>query len=231
MSYIDNHAPLQHKKIRTKKVPWITSTIKQLIITRDRFKRKAIITNLEIDWLNYKTSRNKVNIQLRNAKKDYYSTKISGQKCNPKEAWKTINNILGRQSKPTVVNELKLGEKRLTNTKDIAEGFNDYFSNIGPDIASKIDNPNLNFQIHVEKAKSEFSAFQPVSNVYHLLHGLSNNKATGVDKISSKIIKIAAPAISDSLTYIFNQAISLGMSRLIGTADKSADIWRFQNYR
>ena len=62
-----------------------------------------------------------------------------------------------------------------------------------------------------EKAISEFSAFQPVtvSNVYHLLHGLSSNKATGVDKISSEIIKIAAPAISDSLTYIFNQAITL----------------------
>jgi hypothetical protein len=128
----------------------------------------------------------------------------------PKEAWKTINNILGMQSKPTVVNELKLGENSLTNTKDIAEGFNDYFSNIGPDLASKIDTPNLNFQTYIEKAKSEFSAFQPVtvSNVYHLLHGLSSNKATGVDKISSKI---AAPAISDSLAYIFNQAITLSL--------------------
>ena len=101
----------------------------------------------------------------------------------------------------------------MTNTKDIAEGFNDYFSNIGPDLASKIDTPNLNFQTYIEKAKSEFSAFQPVtvSNVYHILHGLSSNKATGVDKISSKIIKIAAPAISDSLTYIFNQAITLSL--------------------
>ena len=147
--------------------------------------------------LNYKTTSNKLNIQLRNSKKDYYSTKIFDQKCNPKEAWKTINNILGRQSKPTVVNELKLGENSLTNTKDIAEGFNDYFSNIGPDLASKIDTLNFNFQTYVEKAKPEFSAFQPVtvSNVYHLFHGLSSNKATGVDKISSKIIKIAAPAI------------------------------------
>ena len=60
-------------------------------------------------------------------------------KENPKEAWKTINNVLGRQSKPTVVNELKIGENSLTNAKDIAEGFNDYFSNIGPNLASKID--------------------------------------------------------------------------------------------
>ena len=44
-----------------------------------------------------------------------------------------------------------------------------------------------------------------------LLTGLSSNKATGVDKISCKIIKIASPAISDSLTHIFNQAITLSL--------------------
>ena len=62
-----------------------------------------------------------------------------------------------------------------------------------------------------QKAKSEFAAFQPtnVNNVYQLLSGLSCNKATGLDKISCKIIKIAALVIADSLTYIFNQAITL----------------------
>ena len=41
------------------------------------------------------------------------------------------------------------------------------------------------------------------------MHGLSGNQATGIDKIFCKIIKIAAPVISDSLTLIFNQAIIL----------------------
>ena len=66
---------------------------------------------LENDWLNYKTTRNKVNKELRNAKKDYYSSKIAGQKFDPKRAWKSINNLLGRQNKPTVVNELNLEKK------------------------------------------------------------------------------------------------------------------------
>ena len=88
---------------------------------------------------------------------------------------------------------------------------NEYFSNIGPDLASKIDSSNSNFETYVKNAQSEFAAFQPVtvSHVFHLLHGLSNNKATGINKISSKIIKLAAPVISDSLTLIFNQAITL----------------------
>ena len=59
-------------------------------------------------------------------------------------------------------------------------------------------------------AKSEFIAFKPVivSHVYRLLLGLSSNKATGIDKISCKIIKLAAPVISDSLTLIFNQCMT-----------------------
>ena len=114
-------------------------------------------------------------------------------------------------NKPTVVNEINLGGKNFTTPKDIAEGFNDYFSNIGPDLASKIDTSNYNFETYTKTAESEFAAFQPVtvSHVCRLLHGLSSNKATGIDKISCKIIKIAAPAISDSLTFIFNQAITL----------------------
>ena len=68
-----------------------------------------------------------------------------------------------------------------------------------------------NFETYVKKAKSEFAAFEPtnVNNVYQLLSGLSSNKATGLDKISCKIIKIASLVIADSLTYIFNQAITL----------------------
>ena len=88
LEVLDKHAPLQQKKIRSKKVPWITSDIKKLMNTRDKFKRKAILTNHENDWLNFKTARNKVNIELRSAKKDYYSSKVAGQKINPKKACK-----------------------------------------------------------------------------------------------------------------------------------------------
>ena len=52
--------------------------------------------------------RNQVNIELRNAKKNYYSSKIADQKQNPKKAWKSINNLLGKQNKHSKVNKLKL---------------------------------------------------------------------------------------------------------------------------
>ncbi|CAB4035913.1 Hypothetical predicted protein, partial [Paramuricea clavata] len=130
------------------------------------------------------------------------------------KAWKSINNLLGKQTKQTVVNELNMGENILNNPQEIVEGFNEYFSNIGPDLASKLDMPKCNFETYVKKSTSEFAAFQPttVNDIFNLLCGLSSNKATGIDKISCKIIKIAAPAIADSLTHIFNQASAINLS-------------------
>ena len=110
-----------------------------------------------------------------------------------------------------MVNELSVGKTNLTSPEDIADGFNQYFLNIGSDVSSKKDSSNYNFETYTKNAKSEFAAFQPVtvSQIFHLLHGLSSNKATGIDNISCQITKLAAPVISDSLTLIFNKAITL----------------------
>ena len=85
LEVLHKHAPLQNKKTRSSNVPWITNKIKGLISTSDKLKRKAIITKLKPDRLNYNKIRNQVNIELRNSKATYYSTKIAGQKCNPKQ--------------------------------------------------------------------------------------------------------------------------------------------------
>ena len=46
-----------------------------------------------------------------------------------------------------------------------------------------------------------------VSRVIKLLNGLSNCKATGLDKISGRILKVAANSIAPSLTHIFNHGL------------------------
>lgn len=97
LEVLDKHALLQQKKIRSHKIPWITSEIKSLINTRDKLKIKAA-SKTETDWVNYKVARNQVNIKLRNAKQNYYSTKIASQKCNQKKAWKTINNFMAKKT-------------------------------------------------------------------------------------------------------------------------------------
>ena len=105
------------KKTKPSKLPWITTEIKGLINERGKLKRKAIITKLETDWSKYKRTRNHVNIKLRNAKTNYYSLKIFDKKYNPKKAWRSINNLLGKRNKNSKINELILEGNTLNNPR------------------------------------------------------------------------------------------------------------------
>jgi hypothetical protein len=62
----------------------LTSERKKLLFDRDKKKRRAMITKLNAVWDEYKASRNKVNIALRQTKADYYRNKIATQNNNPK---------------------------------------------------------------------------------------------------------------------------------------------------
>ncbi|CAB3991234.1 Hypothetical predicted protein, partial [Paramuricea clavata] len=103
--------------------------------------------------------------------------------------------------------------KTVTSTDELVDIFNDHFSNIGPKLAESIPNDNdVSFRDFItqqkSKTKNSFS-FRPVSVtlVYTLLVNLSTTKATGMDKISAKILQVAAPVIAPSLTEIFNMSI------------------------
>ena len=93
-----------NKKTKPSKVPWITTEIKGLKNEKDKLKIEAIIAKLETDWSKCQRTRNQVNIKLRNTKTNYYSSKIFNQKYNPKKAWRSINNLLGKQNKNSKIN-------------------------------------------------------------------------------------------------------------------------------
>ena len=105
-----------------------------------------MITKLNADWDEYKASRNMVNIALRQVKADYYRNKIATQNNNPKEAWKTINGLLGRSFRDTSVTELKINDAKLTSPNEIAEAFNSYFSIVSPILANSMADSNVSFE-------------------------------------------------------------------------------------
>ena len=101
-------------------------------------------------------------------------------------------------------------DKTLKSPEEIAEGFNQFFTDIGRNLANHIGTSDCNFEEFITPSESEFKMFNPVAvDAIHsyVLTSLATNKATGIDQISCKIIKISARIISSSLTYLFNQTI------------------------
>lgn len=107
-----------------------------------------IFRKIRIDPLNpelitkYKTYKNLLEKLIRSAKKEYYRTKLLKYENEPKKLWNFINN---KHNKPNREPDLiQQDNVMLDESKDIAEAFSSFFSDIGPKLAEKLKTSNDN---------------------------------------------------------------------------------------
>lgn len=153
-------------------------------------------------------------MQPEMCKSKYYKEACFTHRKDPGKLWNTINEVSSRNPQNSIVKNLKVGQQELTSSIDIAEAFNEHFSTVGKKLASKIESSNV---------KKSFHEYLPTTNtvfgieptcparVLKLLLKLSDKKPTGLNGISSQLIKISAPYIANSITNIFSCAISMGI--------------------
>jgi hypothetical protein len=88
----------------------------------------------------------------------YYEEQLIKYKHDAKMIWKTlINNILNRKTKKTTLPEQfidNMSSSKIDDPKKIANKFNDYFVNIGPNLAKKIRNTNTTFDKYLTESIS-----------------------------------------------------------------------------
>jgi hypothetical protein len=104
---------------------------------RDYLKKKAIGLKSATFHESYKRCRNQVNRAIKEAKANYYKSKLENSN-NAKVCWKVINELLNKQSKCTHINEVKVNGSKVTGDMNIANEFNNFFSIIGPRLANDI---------------------------------------------------------------------------------------------
>ena len=127
--------------------PWMTSAI---LISRNRkenlFHKKIknpTYTNLE-NFKNYNREYTKI---CRAAKIMYYKNQFDLASNNMKRSWSLIREVLGSPKKcQKLPGYFSKGTQKLTTPKDIAHGFNEFFSTIGSDLDSKLKDGKCNFK-------------------------------------------------------------------------------------
>ena len=116
---------------------------------------------------------------IQESKQKYYFDTFSAQKNDMKKTWGTIDETLNRKKNLTdFPEEFLYKEKTITDLKDIANSFNEYFSNIGPSLSGNdmTYNDYLTNPVH-----SRFS-FSPVSEkeTLNIICKLKNKKSYAV---------------------------------------------------
>ena len=74
---------------------------------RDFLKKKAIKTGSRQFHDAYKRTRNNLNRLIKNTKAIYFTNALNDCRNNPKKIWKTINKLTKKQSKITLISEIR----------------------------------------------------------------------------------------------------------------------------
>jgi hypothetical protein len=141
--------------------PWITPGLLRCIRNRDlmhlKLKHEPDNIILKTTYLRY---RNFCNALLKKIKIDYEKRLFEMAKNNPKEQWKVIHSVTSsRQSKKPPQELLQL----TTDSRSSINKVNEYFVNIGSDLAQKISPPSSSLQTN------SLPQFHDISNSFVIL--------------------------------------------------------------
>lgn len=199
-----------HKKLK----PWITNGIIQSVKHRDKLKKLVVNNKNDNDLLRkYRNYRNNLNKIMQITKHDYYKKLINDNANDMKKIYKIISDATNENKNKTNndVNILNQNNKPFNNDKEMANFCNDYFINIGLNMAEKIKQPTSGIIMNYPNLINSM-ALKPVTNTEIIMHinSLKNNSVPGIDGIPSRIIKKYHKYLLDPLVCIINNIFSTG---------------------
>ena len=156
-------------KYKHKKTNWNTFGILRSIKFRDNMYRRLRQTslntfeyhNLKFNLLSYNKILKKI---IREAKLKFYQSKFEKYKSKSKETWQTIDEVINKKDTKTLPDFMIIENQKVTDKSVIANKFNEYFNNIGHQMAGAIDvKSDCSFRDYLQSRCLTTFSFQSVS--------------------------------------------------------------------
>ena len=218
------HIPKKTKKFNKKKhfhQKWMTDELLQLVIRKNALYKEWKATTDEQEYLikkrNFRTFDNIVERRKLEIKHEYFYDMFQAQKTDLKKSWGILNEALNRnKEKVDLPSEFIYKNKTITDAIDIANSFNEYFANIGPNLSKKIDpsvNSTTTYKSYLTDPTDFRFQFRQISEleVRSAIDNLENKTSCGCDGISNKLLKLIKNEISKPITLIVNQSLKTGI--------------------
>lgn len=191
--------------------PWMTFNVWKLIQIKEKTLKKQR-RNRNDQRLSDLLAHVSVKLQKEKeaAKRSYYERLLSG--CNQKSAWKVINNVLGKQQSRFQPKELFIDGKAITDVTEICQSFNNFFCNIGPELAATL-NSDRDIHRFGTLPRHRFSIFlnpATVAETTILINSLDSKKSAGYDNIPVSFVKQHFNVFAPLLSSIFNEIVETG---------------------
>jgi hypothetical protein len=208
---------IKFKKGFVKIKPWMTNNL-LLKIQKRKSIYKQLISNpnnmrLKKYYINF---RNKLNVEIKLTKEQFYKLKFDRNSGNMKGQWNIVNELIGESSRTNDISEIHGRNGVINEEIGIANEFNEFFLDVAeaikPKSTTKYLPPEYNetFRQKTFYKSSFFMAPTTPEEILSIINKLKNGKAPGYDQINSSIIKKIAPEIINVLSYLFNFSLASG---------------------
>lgn len=204
-----------HNKNKPRK-EWITSALVKSCKTKSKLYKQYLQHPSENSKTAFVTYRNKLNTLLTKAKNQFYINKVNSFGTDSRKVWRFVNNMQNNADKkhPNPVSILQIGNKQISNPTEIAECFNNYFTNVGQNLASHIPPSDFSFTHYLTKDRRvpNSCVFLPTcpQEIISIVSHMSGSDSSSFDEISTNFVKQIIIQIAHPLSELANSCFCTG---------------------
>ena len=157
-----------------------------------------------------------------------------------KKTWDTIKQIIGKTKifKNDILKRMVIDGIETFDQSKIANGFNKYFTEIEPNLASSVPASSKVFKQFMNVSEMVLQEYAlEYQELEEPFNSLKRNKSPGFDDISSSVSSFCGSGILNPLKHIFNLSLQTGIfpngmkiARVSPTFKKGEEFF-FTNYR
>ena len=208
----DKHFPMKTKLVKRLDIekPFINNELKALL--KEKHRLQKLYHKWPISYSErYKKIRNELSSRIRKARSNYYRNKLSADSTKTKGTWKIVNNLLGRHGNSERSTQIYINGELTDDPGRIADGFNEYFSYVGAELASHFE-PSDDFLDYLPRYDNIRFTVNPVTveDVSRVLLSLSDS-SPGHDGLPMHIFKDNITSLVGILTFLCNLSFSSGV--------------------
>lgn len=191
---------------------WLSAGLKESIKVKNKLYVKSIkvptLANINL----YKRYRNKLHHLLRKAERDHYHMLLEINKHNHVKTWKILKEVINNKKHSKMSDKFLVNGSTTTDSNIIAEAFNNFYVNIGANLAKSIpdvNNCDPTSYIKSNNIPSMFVNPTDAQEVTNIILDLKDSSA-GYDNIPPKLVKMSYNCLIEPLVHICNLSFIQG---------------------
>ena len=238
----EKYFPLKLCKMNNRNTPrkvWITKGLVKSCKKKSKLFKTSKKTPTPENKAKYRNYRNKLKTVLLAAEKSYYAAQFASYNGNLASIWKLIRRITGSTVCDKTTKTFDYLGTQIEDKKEVANRFNNFFTNVGRDLANKIPPSPVTPESYLAGSFSDSMVLFPTTDIeiVNIVNEFNSKTSFGCDNIPLAILKGSIAPIAGIVSKLVNCSFEFGFFPMELKIAKVCPIYKagkknvFTNYR